>query len=145
MNIVHSFINHACTGLHKLVDDPADKLFVAWDRVCRDYDKILRSYRDLSVLVVGHTRKRGHRLALASGSYYDELLRRYLSDLVYIDEYSLRKPYIVELDSRGEHIYHTSARDRDFASCHLGIVDYLLNAVDIAGESRNDDALALSL
>ena len=145
MNVIHCLIDYIRAGFHKLVDHASHQLFVAGDRVCGDDDEILRGYGDLAVFVVRHSRKRGHRLALASGGDDDKLVGRYLSDLLDVNENALWQAYIVQLDSRVQHVYHASAGDCDFASGHLGIVDYLLYAVDIAGEGSDDYALSLGI
>ena len=88
-----------------------------------------------------HTRQCCHRLALAAGRDDDLLLRRETLDAVDVHDRPLRELHIAELRGDLHDVLHRAARHGDLASAGGGRVDDLLDAVDVRGERRDDDAL----
>ena len=142
MNIVHRLVNNFRTCTEKLVYDLCYKLFVARDRICTYYNEIIRSYRNVSVLVHSHSRERRHRLALTSRRDKNYLFRRETVHSVKVDDKSVGNFQVSKLDSSRNNVEHTSAEYSDLSVVCNSAVDDLLNAVDIRGECRNDYALA---
>ena len=145
VNIVHSLINNLCPRLEKLVYNSCNELFISRDRRCAYYDIVHGSYGNASVLVHRHSCKSGHRLALTACGDKHDLFGRICVHSFNVDDYSLGNGKISHLHSRRNNVEHTSAEYRNLAVILNGIVDYLLNAVNVGGKGSNDNSLALSL
>ena len=127
----------------QLIDDAADELFVAGNRGCGNHDEILGAELDLIVLGIRHTGQRAHRFSLRAGRNDGQLLGVVFFDFVQIDDRICGNAHITELNCRGNDVQHGAAGDGDLAVVFCAGVDDLLDAVNIGGEGRNDDALIL--
>ena len=67
MYVVHALVDHLAAALEQLVDDVADGLFIAGDRVGGDDDEVALADHHLAVIGIRHARQSAHRLALAAG------------------------------------------------------------------------------
>ena len=145
MHLIHPLVNDGRAGFHQLIDDLGDVLLVAGDRRCRDDDEIQRRDVDLLVVVHRHAGERTHRLALGTGRDEHDLLRRVLVHVLDVDDGVLRYLEIAQLQRRRDDVDHAASQNGDLSAVLCCHVDDLLDAVDIRGEGRDDDALALCL
>ena len=92
-----------------------------------------------------HAVQGGHLLALRAGGDDDLLFQRHRLDLVDVDDGVLRRLHVAEVHGDLCDIFHAAARDGDLAPALRRGVHDLLNAVDVRGERRDDDALLAAL
>ena len=135
-------IDDISAKLHEVVDRLGDELFIARNRRRRDDDRVARDDRDLAVIRRRHARERGHRLALTARRHDDDLIGAEIIDLVDADDCTLGRGEVAELQRDADYVLHAATEDGDAPLVLHGGVDDLLDAVDIRGETRNDDAPA---
>ena len=143
--LVHRLVYDLSARLHQLVDHACDELLVARDRSSGDDDEVHRRDVDLLVVVHRHARQRGHGLALTSRRDEDDALALVPVHHLDVDDDAVGHVEVAELYRRIYDVYHSPAEYCDLSAVALGAVDYLLYAVDIRRECRNDDALTLAL
>ena len=131
VHVVHFFVNNLSTELHKLIDNPADGLFVTGNRRCRNNNVIVRTDKNLAVVGEGHSRKCRHRLSLTARCDKHNFVVRIAVYHIELYEYTLGNLKIAELSGNGNNIFKASARKSNLSAELCGNVDYLLNAVDI--------------
>ena len=129
----------------ELVDDTRDGVLVAGDGARRDDDAVAGADLDLLVLGKCHAVQGGHLLALRAGGDDDLLFQRHRLDLVDVDHGVFRRLHVAEVHGDFCHVFHAAARDGDLAPALRRGVHDLLNAVDVGGERRDDDALLAAL
>ena len=145
VHLVHPLVDHVGAQPHQVVDDAADRLFVAGNGVGADDDEVVRSDRHLAVVARRHARKRAHRLALAARRDEDDVLGAVAVDVVDVDHDALGGLEVAEL-GRDEHgVDHAAAGDGDLAAVFRGRLADELHAVDVGREGRNNDPLMLRL
>ena len=131
---------HIGADLGQRVDHLRDGFFVAGNRRCRDDDGVSRFHIDGLMLACCDTGQCRQRLALATRAHDDHLLRRDALQVVRIDDVLVGDLQISQLASDIGVLHHGAAGDDHLAPvCHGGIAD-LLQAMDMAGERRDDDA-----
>ena len=131
---------HLRVALVQFVDDLVDGLFVARDRRGGDDDGVARLNLQLAVVVEGDAGERAHRLALGAGGDDAHLLRRQLVHLGDLDERVRLHLDVAQVVGRVEHVEHAAAHERDLAAVALGGGEDLLQAGDVRGERRHEDA-----
>ena len=129
----------------ELVDDTRDGVLVAGDGARRDDDAVAGADLDLLVLGERHAVQGGHLLALRAGGDDDLLFQRHRLDLVDVDHGVFRRLHVAEVHGDFCHVFHAAARDGDLAPALRRGVHDLLDAVDVGGERRDDDALFAAL
>ena len=129
----------------QLVDDTGNGVFVAGDRGSGNDDAVSRTDLDLLVLGKRHAVERGHLLALRAGRDDDLLVKRHGLDLVDVHDRVFGKLHVAEVGRHLGDIFHAASGDGDLASAFCRSVDDLLDAVDVGGEGRDDDALPAAL
>ncbi len=92
------------------------------------------------VVVVGHAPQGGERLALGPGGDDHDALVGEVVDLPRLDQHPLRDLDVPELAADVHVLAHRAPDERDLAVERGGRVDHLLDAVDVRGEARHDDA-----
>ncbi len=143
VHLVHLLVDHLGAQLHQLVDHAVDQLLIAGNRGCGDDDEIVRGDGHLAVVAHRHAGERGHRLALAAGGDNDQLVGAVAVDLVDLDEDAVGHLEVAQLGRLGHHIEHTAPGKRHLALVLHRIVHDLLHAVDVGGETCDDDAAVL--
>lgn len=120
-------------------------LFISGYRRSRDNNKVLARNLYLSVLARSHSRKRRHRLSLASGRDKHQLVVGIARNRVDIYKHADRNVKISQLDSLRHNVYHASARHGYLSAVSLGVVYYLLNSVYVRRKRRHDNSFVLRL
>ena len=99
MHLIHRLIYYLCTQSHKVVYYLCDILFIARDRISRDYDKVHRSDSNVPMLICRHSCKRRHRLTLTSRCDDDHFFRCISRYSVDIHKHTVRHFKIAKLDA----------------------------------------------
>ena len=141
VHLDYRVVKHADSVLGKLVYYSAYELFVTRYSTRGQHDEVVSAESYLRVVAKRHSVKRRHRLALASRGDKSQLLGLKTADLVNIDEHSVGNGHVSELHCGGYDIYHAASRDSDLSSVPCAYVYYLLNAVNVRGERRDNDPL----
>ncbi|GAA3216401.1 hypothetical protein GCM10020256_18670 [Streptomyces thermocoprophilus] len=94
------------------------------------------------VVAIGHTGQRGHRLALGARTDQDHLVVGQVVQGLHIDDEARRDLEVPEVAGDAHVADHRAADEGDPAAVLVRRVQNLLDAVDMAGEARHDDALA---
>ena len=129
----------------ELVDDARDGVLVAGDGARRNDDAVAGADLDLLVLGERHAVQGGHLLALRAGGDDDLLVKRHRLDLVDVDHGVFRRLHVAEVGRDLCDVFHAAARNGDLAPALRRGVHDLLDAVDVGGERRDDDALLAAL
>ena len=140
VNIVHSLIHDIRAALHELVYNLINKLFVAGNRSCGNYNIIVWMNFDLTVIRERHAGQGAHRLALAARGDDNELLGGVSVDKLAAYQQVIGDIEIAELGADTDHVLKASAHYGDLPAQRIGNIDYLLHSVNIGGEGRNDYA-----
>ena len=140
MHVRQRGVVHLRVALVQFVDDLVDGLFVARDRRGGDDDGVARLNLQLAVVVEGDAGERAHRFALGAGGDDAHLLRRQLVHLGDLDERIRLHLDVAQVVGRVEHVEHAAAHERDLAAMALGGGEDLLQAGDVRGERRHEDA-----
>ena len=138
---IRAVVNDLDALAEQLVDDARDGVLIAGNGGSRDDDAVAGADLDLLVLGKRHAVERAHLLALRAGGHDDLLIERERLDLVDVCHGVLGQLHVAEIDRDLGDIFHAAARDGDLAADRRRRVDDLLDAVDVGGEGRDDDAL----
>ena len=132
--------DHVAADVVEPVDRLVDGALVAGDRRGREHHRVATAQGDLAVVVVGHPPQCGQRLALGSGRDHDHLMVGPILHLVGLDHHPLGHLDVAQRAADVDVLAHRAAHQRDLAPQRGGGVDHLLDAVDVGGEARDDDA-----
>ena len=92
------------------------------------------------MLALRHARQRGQGLALGAGDHQHHLVVAQASGLLHLHQGARRDAQVAQL-ARQVHVAHQAlARGGHLAPAGRGQVEDLLQALDVAGEQRDDDA-----
>ena len=141
MQHVRLVIHHVGPLAEQLVDDPAHRHLIAGNGGGGNNDLVLGADVDLLMGGEGHAVQGAHFLALAAGGDDDLLLGRQALDAVDVHHRALGQLHIPQLRGHLHDVLHAAAGDGHLPPAGGGGVDDLLDAVDIAGEGGDDNAL----
>ena len=145
MDFGYRFIDDFRAFFVKIVYYLINTLFVTGNGRSGNNYSIVISYLNLIVVAGSHSRERAHRLALAARRDDDHLLHAVVVDLVDIDNRAFRRRDVAKLERDVDDVDHAAAEHGDVALVAHSRVDDLLDAVDVGGEGRDDDALLAAL
>ena len=134
-------IDHVHALAEQLVDDPAHRHLVAGDGTGGDDDLVAGTHVHLLVGGEGHAVQGAHLLALGAGGDDDLLLRRQALEPVQLHEGVLGHLDIAQVGGDLHDVLHGPAGDGHLPAAGGRGVQHLLDAVDVAGEGGDDDAL----
>ncbi len=123
------------------VDDAVDRVLVAGDEGRREDHRVAVDDSDL-VVAVGHPRQGCHRFALGAGADQHHLVVREVVQRLDVHDQARRDLQVAQVPGDAHVADHRAADEGDPAAVFMGGVEDLLDAVDVAGEARHDDALA---
>ena len=141
MHIVHPLVDDIGAQLHQLVYHLADAFFIAGDGGGGDDDAVIGADLDIAVAADAHAGQGAHGLALTAGGDEDDLLIGVVLQVIGIDEDAGGNGEVAQLLRDGHDIDHAAAEYRYLAPEPDGGIHHLLDAVHIAGEGGDDDAL----
>ena len=138
-------IDHRSAPHGQLVDHVGHGLFISGDRGGAKHHHIGGRDGDLLVKRCRHAGQSRHGLALASGGNDHRGLRGIISQLLDVDQRSLRHIDVVQLPGNLHHRDHTAALHDHLAAVFVRRVHDLLHAVHVRGEGRHNDPVILVL
>ena len=145
VKVVAAPVNHLGPLGEQLVNDLGDGQLVAGNGGRGHDDQIVGVDVNLPVLGEGHAVQGAHLLPLAAGGDDDGLVFRHGLDLVHIHQDPGGDLHIAQLRADSHDVLHAPPGDAHLPAVLGGGVDDLLDAVDVAGEGGDDDALVAVL
>ena len=141
MQHVGLVIHHVRALAEQLVDDPPHRHLVAGDGAGGDDDLVAEADVHLLVGGEGHAVQGAHLLALGAGGDDDLLVQGQTLDAVDVHQRVLGHLHVAQLRGDLHDVLHAPAGDGHLPPAGGGGVQHLLDAVDVAGEGGDDDAL----
>ena len=92
-----------------------------------------------AVVIHGDARERGHGLGLRAAGEHDELFGVEAADILWPDDAAVRNTQFAEAVRDLDVVHHAAPDETDFASHAARDVNHLLDAVDRAGKTGDDD------
>ena len=129
----------------QLVDDPAHRHLVAGDGGGGDDHLVPGADFHLLVGGEGHAVQGAHLLALGPGGDDDLLVFRQALDFADVHQGVLGHLHIAQFRGHPHDVLHGPARDGHLPPVGGGGVQHLLDAVDVGGEGRHNNALVAAL
>ena len=93
------------------------------------------------MLAVGHAGQAAHRLALAARGQHDDLVVVVAVQIARLDEHLPRDLDLADVHRQLRDVHHAAPHEADPPAKFDAQVDHLLDAVQVGGEHRDDDAL----
>ena len=140
MNHGAVLVPHIATNLGKLVHDARNSFLIARNGRRGNDDRVAFVNLDGLMLAVRDTGKRRKRLALATRTHNNDLLRRNALQVIGVDKVDVLNLQITQATCDIGVLNHRTARDHDFAAARDSRIGDLLQAVDMACKARDNDA-----
>ena len=145
MHFGKTFVNSFCAVLIDVVDDVVNHFFVTGNRRRRNDDGVVVPQLNFGKFAVCYASERAHGFALAAGGEDKQIFVRFLVYHVYIDNHRIIQFKLAYFGCALDNVYHASAGKRHFTLELFGKVYYLLQAVNVGRESRNENSSVLIL